>query len=72
MEDFFYNKFIIKPIITGMAMAGREFTSLNFTRSSMERPTAMIVIPPTPEIFAKISGVRIGARNPESKAIRPS
>ena len=69
---FFYNRFIIRPIITGITMAGREFTSLNFTRLSIERPIAIMVIPPTPEIFAKISGLKIGARKPARIVINPS
>lgn len=62
----------MRPIITGIAMAGKEFTSLNFTSPSMDRAIAIMVIPPTPEIFAKISGVRIGDKNPASKVISPS
>ena len=53
-------------------IAGRELTSLNFTRPSMDRDMATIVIPPTPEIFASISGVSIGARNPARRVISPS
>ena len=54
-------------MITGIAMAGREFTSLNLTKSSIERPIAIMVIPPTPEIFAKIAGLKIGARKPADR-----
>ena len=59
-------------MITGIAMAGREFTSLNLTKFSIDRPIAIIVIPPTPEIFAKISGLKIGARKPARIVINPS
>ncbi len=55
-----------------MTMAGREFTSLNFTKSNIERPIAIIVIPSTPEILAKISGVRIGAKKPARIVIKAS
>ena len=55
-----------------MAIAGRALAILKSTISSMDRPMAMIVRPPTPEIFASTNSVKSGERRLARRQIAPS